>query len=228
MSGAGQRLVILDVDGTLVDSQNFILAAMAEAFETVGEPAPTKTAALGIVGLSLPEAMATLCPDIGTARQQDLATAYKRAFHGLRERSGGEAMAPLYPGARAAVERLSTTGFALSIATGKARRGLDHFLQSHELEGFFGPTQTADDAPSKPHPQMVLNCLAATGIAAGSAVMVGDTEFDMAMGRAAGCRTVGVAWGYHPRARLQRGGADLIIDDFSDLDAALDAVLEAV
>jgi phosphoglycolate phosphatase len=52
--------------------------------------------------------------------------------------------------------------------------------------------------------------------------MVGDTEFDVLMGRAAGMATVGVAWGYHPRARLEAAGADVIIDDFAALDAALD------
>jgi phosphoglycolate phosphatase len=51
--------------------------------------------------------------------------------------------------------------------------------------------------------------------------MVGDTAFDMAMGRAAGLATVGVAWGYHPRDRLLAAGADAVIDDFAALDAAL-------
>ena len=51
--------------------------------------------------------------------------------------------------------------------------------------------------------------------------MVGDTEYDVAMGRAAGLATIGVAWGYHPRARLEAAGADRVIDGFDALDAAL-------
>jgi phosphoglycolate phosphatase len=52
--------------------------------------------------------------------------------------------------------------------------------------------------------------------------MVGDTEFDMQMGRAAGLATIGVTWGYHPRARLQ--DADLLIDDFAQLGDALERI----
>jgi phosphoglycolate phosphatase len=52
-------------------------------------------------------------------------------------------------------------------------------------------------------------------------VMIGDTAFDVAMGRAAGMRTIAVTWGYHPRDRLAAAGPDLVIDDYAALDAAL-------
>ena len=68
---------------------------------------------------------------------------------------------------------------------------------------------------------MVLNCLAATGVEGRHAVVVGDTEYDMAMARAAGVRAIGVDWGYHSTERMLRGGAEHIIDDFSALDAVL-------
>jgi phosphoglycolate phosphatase len=68
---------------------------------------------------------------------------------------------------------------------------------------------------------MLLRALQETGCAAGDAVMIGDTEFDIVMGRAAGFATVAVAWGYHPRARLEAAGADVVIDRFEALDAAL-------
>ena len=216
------RLVIFDVDGTLIDSQDSILAAMRRAFVLAGRPAPSDEATLGIVGLSLPQAMEVLAPGLPGAGRDRLVRLYKDSFRFLREAGGGEAVAPFYPGARAALERLGRAGYLLSIATGKARRGLDHMLDAHGLRRLFTATQTADDAPSKPHPGMVLNCLAATGIAAADAVVVGDTEFDMAMARAAGVRAVGVDWGYHPTERLWRGGAERIVSDF----AALDAVLE--
>jgi phosphoglycolate phosphatase len=73
---------------------------------------------------------------------------------------------------------------------------------------------------------MLLAALAETGCLAERAVMVGDTEFDIAMGRAAGFATVGVAWGYHPRARLEAAGADMVIDRFEALDAAIAALEE--
>ncbi|MCL5777264.1 HAD-IA family hydrolase [Limibaculum sp. FT325] len=221
------KLVIFDVDGTLIDSQNFIVAAMDRAFAITGLPAPAREATLGIVGLSLPQAMMALVPGATATVVDGLVHHYKESFVELRRQTGGEAGAPFYPGARDAIERLDRAGWLLSIATGKARRGLDHMLDSHGLRRFFVGTQTADDAPSKPHPGMVLNCLAATGVEARRAVMVGDTEFDIAMARAAGARAVGVAWGYHARERLAAAGAEVIVDDFAALDAALEAVTAA-
>jgi phosphoglycolate phosphatase len=218
------RLVIFDVDGTLIDSQNFILAAMRRAFTHADQPAPSDEATLGIVGLSLPQAMEVLVPGVTEPARDRLVQLYKNSFRAMRQEGGGEAKTPFYPGARDALDRLDSAGYLLSIATGKARRGLDHMLDSHGMRQLFIGTQTADDAPSKPHPGMVLNCLAATGVERQHAVVVGDTEYDMAMARAAGARAVGVDWGYHSTERMLRGGAEHIVSDFAALDAVLDMI----
>lgn len=223
---SSERLVIFDIDGTLLDSQIFILAAMAEAFGEAGHSVPPREDVLGIVGLSLPEAIGVLLPELPEAENARLVALYKQSFLSLRQRTGGEAGAEMYPGARDAVHRLNDAGFLLSAATGKARRGLTHFLESHGLAHMFVGTQSADDAPSKPHPGMVQRCLAETGIAPQNAVIVGDTEFDMAMGRAAGVRCIGVAWGYHPRARVLRGGAEMIAEDFTELPGLVQSFWE--
>ncbi|HUF86602.1 MAG TPA: HAD-IA family hydrolase [Thermohalobaculum sp.] len=220
------RLVIFDVDGTLIDSQRFILGAMRRAFAQAGLPAPADAATLGIVGLSLREAMAALVPEVPAPERERLAALYKQCFTAQRAETGGEAQAPLYPGARAALERLDRAGWLLSVATGKGRRGLRHVLESHGLDRFFIGTQTADDAPSKPHPGMLLNCLAATGVEAAQAVMVGDSTFDMAMARAAGVRALGVTWGFQPPGRLVEAGAERLVQSYDALDAALAEVLE--
>lgn len=224
---AMRRLVVFDVDGTLVDSQRIILASMAHAFVAIGAAPPPDAEVLAIVGLSLPEAMAALAPELPAVAQRALVEGYRDSFVAARAAGGAEAAAPLYPGARAALERLAEQpGMLFGVATGKARRGLDHLFDAHALHGFFDTTQTADLHPSKPHPSMLLAALNETGCEAARAVMVGDTEFDVAMGRAAGFATVGVAWGYHPRARLEAAGADVIIDDFEALDAALERLGE--
>lgn len=218
------RLVIFDVDGTLVDSKASILASMQYAFETAGLPVPGREDALGIVGLSLPEAMAVLAPDHPRAVHLQLAEEYKRGPAAHREDGAAVNAAPLFPGALETIAALDTAGFLLSAATGKSRRGLNRFLETHGLDRLLLGTQTADDAPSKPHPQMLLNCLDATGVAPENAIMVGDTEFDMEMGRAAGCRTIGVSWGYHPIERIKLGGAHHIVDRFSEIEAVIRSI----
>jgi len=214
------RMVIFDVDGTLVDSQADIVASMAAAFEDVGLDTPARGEILSIVGLSLPQAMAVLAPDADHAR---MVAAYKDSYVQRRSQAGAAGSSPLYPGARAAIERLyDTPGLVLGLATGKSRRGLDILLEAHELDPFFGTQQVADHHPSKPHPSMIRAALDETGVLAQHAVMVGDTTFDMQMAQAAGVPFVGVDWGYHPVEQLT--DAAVVLSEFSQTDAALSAI----
>lgn len=219
---AALRLVIFDVDGTLVDSQGDIVAAMTATFDAVGQPAPDRATMLSVVGLSLEVLMPRLAPDLSAAQHDRMVEAYKQAYVDLRAKGGVEQSSPLYPGARAALEALQAQDHTLlGVATGKSRRGLDKLIEGHGLEGLFLTQQVADHHPSKPHPAMVLQAMADMGVEPAQTVMIGDTSFDMEMARAAGAGAIGVSWGYHPRDRLH--AADRIIEDFAALPAALDA-----
>ena len=216
------RLVVFDVDGTLVDSQAEIMAAMAKAFASEGMPMLDRTTVLSIVGLSLAEAFAVLCPDSSQTRRTRLVQAYKDGFNDLRGPDGQAELSPLFDGARDAVMALhAQDNTLLAVATGKSRRGLDKMIERHGFEGVFVSQQVADFHPSKPHPAMVLAALSDTGVNASRAVMVGDTTFDMDMGRAAGVGTIGVSWGYHAVSSLN---ADSLIDSFAVLPSAIDKI----
>jgi phosphoglycolate phosphatase len=217
------RLVMFDMDGTLIDSQDLIVEAMTAAFAQMGQSAPSRQKVLSIVGLSLDRAVATLMPELTDAEVAEGAALYKQNFIRLRAEKGGEAAAPLYPGVRQVLDALAGDDFLLmGVATGKARRGLDHAYAAHDLGRYFVTHQTADDHPSKPHPSMLTTALGETGVEARRAVMIGDTSFDMEMARAAGFHAVGVSWGYHPRERL--GAAHEIIDDIRALPGVLDRI----
>lgn len=213
------RLVVFDVDGTLVDSQNHITHAMGFAFDQVGLTPLPKSQVLSIVGLSLPVAVAQLAPDVDAQTQARIVAAYKDSF--MRARL--DSAAPLYPGAMACLDRLADRDdLLLAVATGKSRRGLDAMIAAHGLQGRFLSLQTADGHPSKPHPSMLQAALAETGTTADRAVMIGDTSFDMEMARAAGLAGFGVSWGYHPTHALQDAGAARILDDFTGLTTAIE------
>ncbi|WP_339820829.1 HAD-IA family hydrolase [uncultured Paracoccus sp.] len=212
------RLVVFDVDGTLVDSQNHITHAMGFAFDQVGLTPLPKSQVLSIVGLSLPVAVAQLAPDVDADTQARIVAGYKESF--MRARL--DSAAPLYPGAMECLDLLADRDdLLLAVATGKSRRGLDAMIAAHGLQGRFLSLQTADGHPSKPHPSMLHAALAETGTEAGRAVMVGDTSFDMEMARAAGLAGFGVSWGYHPAHALQDAGAIRILDDFTGLTTAI-------
>lgn len=203
-----QRLAVFDCDGTLVDGQAAVCAAMDAAFLAHGLPYPDRHLVRRSVGLSLPQAVRALLPDADEELRQAIDLAYRGAFRAARE--AGELVEPLYDGVRELLERLLDDGWLLGVATGKSDRGLEHCLATHGLSRHFVTLQTADRHPSKPHPAMLEAALFEAGALPGSAVMIGDTAFDMAMAVNAGVRGLGVDWGYHTPAELSDAGAEAV------------------
>ena len=213
------RLILFDLDGTLLDSRDHILASQARAFAMVGLPAPAPARSLSVVGLSLDEAFTELVGAGGPI--EGLRRAYAEAWTAMRHEPGYREL--LYPGAGETVAALAARPDALlGIATGKSRRGVDRVLAAHGWEATFATIQTADGHPSKPDPSMIHRALAETGVAAGATVMVGDTTFDMAMAVAAGVTPLAVGWGFHDVAALRAAGAAACVDTFAALMAFLD------
>ncbi len=216
------RLVIFDVDGTLVDSQVSIVSAMTAAFDGLEMPVPARGNILSIVGLSLDEGMVELAGDHAKPVRDQLVTGYKAAFQANRHALGAGS-APLYPGTLDTLARLhAIPDVLLGIATGKSRRGLDALLEAHGLSQIFVTQQVADHHPSKPHPSMVLTAMAETGVEPRNTVLVGDTRFDMDMARAAGVTPIGVDWGYHPADTLHN--AHRVLSNFDQLHPELEQI----
>ena len=216
------RLVVFDCDGTLVDSQHMIAAAMGAGFAALGFEAPGAEAVRRIVGLSLPDAMATLRPEGDEAEWKALAGAYREAFFELRTQPDHHE--PMYPGAAEAVEALDAAGYLLGVATGKSRRGLEAVLERVGLIDRFVTLKTADDAPGKPHPAMLEHAMAEAGVTAAETVLVGDTSFDMEMAVNANAHAIGVSWGYHPADELTAAGARCVVESFAELVAEITAL----
>ncbi len=217
------KLVIFDCDGTLVDSQHMIAASMEAAYERCGLTWPGRSRTLSIVGLSLPQAFAVLAPDEEQDVRDGLADAYRQAFFELRQDPAHHE--PMFDGAHEAIETLAgRDDVVLGIATGKSKRGVRAVLDREGFLDVFATVQTADDAPSKPHPAMVHQAMQETGAAAEDTVVVGDTSFDILMARAAGTAAIGVSWGYHPAQSLSDAGAHVVLDHFNELSAELAAI----
>jgi phosphoglycolate phosphatase len=208
-------LVVLDCDGTLVDSQSGIVLSMEQAFETMRLAPPSAHDIRRIVGLTVETAVARLAPEADAGMIEELSYQFREAFAALRR--GDLLEEPLYPGALEAIRCLKEEGATMAIATGKSLRGLLATLQHHGIEQEFAALQTCDDAPSKPAPDMLYNLMIALDVRPARVVMVGDTTFDMMMARSAKTAALGVAWGYHEPDELIRAGAARVLTSYADL-----------
>jgi phosphoglycolate phosphatase len=209
------RLAVFDCDGTLVDGQASICRAMDEAFAEAALPAPDRHVIRRMVGLSLPQAIRRLVPDVDPALQAGLVDAYKRAFRAQRE--SGELSQPLFDGMIPLLDTLRSAGWQLGVATGMSRGGLEHCVAAHGLSRHFITLQTADDHPSKPDPAMLEAALFETAADPREAVMIGDTAYDMQMACDAGVRAIGVEWGYHAPQELRTAGAEFVAGSPAEL-----------
>ena len=220
------RLAVFDCDGTLVDSQGSIVAAMHAAFDLHGLERPESTRIRRVVGLPLEEAIGRLVPVDGLDAIGGLARAYRDAFSRHR-RSGAGAEDLLYPGVAETLRELGEKGWAMGVATGKSLRGLRAVLDRYRLGSHFVTLQTSDVGPGKPAPDMLLRAMAKAGVIARDTVMIGDTTFDMEMSMNARVKAIGVGWGYHAPEELAAAGASLLVDDFGAIAPALERLTAA-
>ncbi len=218
------KLVIFDCDGTLVDSQHIIVAAMDQAFTVNGLVPLPRAKTLSIVGLSLPYAIEMLLPGKDRKLVLSVNDAFKAAFGTLRHQP--EHVEPPYPGCMDCILELSRRDdVVLGLATGKSRRGVDALFERLNLTPHFITIQTADGHPSKPHPSMIHTAIAEAGVGAADTVMIGDTTYDITMAGNAEVASIGVAWGYHDVAELKGAGAHAIVYDYAKLIPTINQIL---
>jgi phosphoglycolate phosphatase len=206
------RLLVFDWDGTLMDSIGSIVACTRATLDDLGLPPMPDATIRGTIGLGLRETLDVLCPGSGEDMYERVLDCYRK--HWL---ATWRDLPVMFEGVREMLEALAADGYLLAVATGKSRRGLDHILAATDLDGIFHTTRTVDEAFSKPHPQMLLDILDELGVPARSAVMIGDTTYDLEMAKNAGTPSVGVCTGSHCREELERFGPLACLDGVVEL-----------
>ncbi len=215
-------LVVFDCDGTLVDSAHNVIACMRSAFERAGLSAPEDNLIRRSIGLNPDVAVRHLAQaPLSDAQLEQVVTGYKQAF--FQRRLQADHHEPLFDGVREVLEHLARRNIAMAVATGKSMRGVNAVIEQHGLDGYFGSLQTPDHNPGKPHPQMLEKAMMAAGALPERTFMIGDTSFDMLLSKNAGCRGIGVTWGYHDEAELLESGAERLIGRFDELLEIVDA-----
>ena len=191
-------VLVFDWDGTLVDSTTLIAAAILRAADDLGVPVPDRGLASHVIGLGLEQALAQVVPDLPRQRIAEFAARYR--LHFLK----GEDDIRLFDGVQDVLDTLRARGVRMAVATGKTSAGLARALDRTGLQAHFAALRCADQTYPKPHPAMLLELAEELGVPVARMLMIGDTSHDLQMAASAGAGGVGVAFGAHPRAELER------------------------
>ncbi|GAA5558045.1 uncharacterized protein Rv2232 [Acinetobacter schindleri] len=203
------KLVIFDWDGTLFDSVGQIVASLQFAAQQFNQPL-TDADAKSIIGLGLPEVAQRLFPAVPELHV-DILQAYSEHY------VANSVEDAWFEGVSEMLYALKDQGIKLAVATGKSRKGLDRVLkQTNSLE-LFHATRAASETRSKPHPLMLEEILAETGVHAHEAIMVGDTSYDLEMALNIVMPSVGVSYGVHTSETLANFNPLSIVNDVSSL-----------
>lgn len=198
--------ILFDVDGTLLDTSEFIFQAFEYSLEHAGFPKKNREEMARLVGKPL-----DLCYQVltGVADVTGL-SAMHRAFQVEHIE-----LAKAYTGTRETLETLKESGLRIGAVTTRARASTLETLSITGLSTYLDHVVAFEDVDNlKPHPEPILRTLTYLNSHPDAAVMVGDTDVDIAAGRSAGTLTVGVTYGFHG-LEILKSCPDHIIDDIA-------------
>ena len=211
------KLIILDFDGTLADTRGLIVKTMQQTLEALGLESRTDDQCAAMIGLPLKQAFTHVLPITDEIGEKCVET-YRRLFN----ENNALYVIPTFPHVIETLHQLHEQGYTLTIASSRSNRSLMEFVNDMHLNEIIPYVLGAEDVTqAKPHPDPVLKTLEDYGCKAEDALVVGDTWYDIEMGRQAGVRTCGVTYGNGTREELVDAGADFLIDDFGELVSIL-------
>ena len=208
------RALLLDLDGTLVDTPQAIVDVAQGTLAALGLPAADPKAIKDTIGLPLPVALAQL---IGTG---PIGAADAVEIYRVLWRTHVTPRIPqlLYPGVREGLQELKRAALRLAVVTGKAQEGADSTVAAAGLKDVMdvvlGYTSVANP---KPAPDIALLALERLGVRPADAVIVGDSTHDLEMARRAGVRSIAVTYGALPEAALRAACPTWVAHSFPEV-----------
>ncbi len=210
------RLVLFDLDGTLIDSEAGIVGTLEHVFAQMNRPAPSREALRGWIGPPLRHSFPLVLGDDESVIAEAVGHYHDR-FDAV-----GWAEHDIYPGIADVVTALQARGDRLAIVTTKvasqARRIIGHLPFGVHFERVYGPESGSRQSEKA---GMIAQALADFGARPEDATMIGDRHFDIEGAHANAVRAIGVTWGFGSIDELRIAGADLIVDTPHELSREL-------
>lgn len=206
-----KKLIILDFDGTIADTRPVILNTFHRTLDAMDMPQHSDEEIAATIGLPLLKAFPVLEP-MDEEKAALCTETYRRIFEDVNAEIG----VPMFQHVADTLRLLHSKGCTLTIATSRGYKSVVDFIKGFNLDDIINFIIAAEDVKhAKPDAEPVTKTLKHYGLKANEAVVIGDTHFDILMGRNAGCMTIGVTYGNGTRESLIEAGADAVVDDFA-------------
>jgi len=205
--------ILLDLDGTIIDSQPGILASCQAALRALGHVPEPSLDISALIGPPIDDIMRVLLAPYGDDRVADAVEAYRKDYG----QSGLFNSIP-YPGIAEALAEMQRAGAQLLLATSKRRNFAQRILEHLDLAGVFeGIYGSEPDGALDHKPELISHIIERHRLTQSSCVMVGDRRYDIAGAHANKMRALGVLWGYGSRDELETAGADDLVAEPDEL-----------
>lgn len=205
--------VVLDLDGTLTDPKEGILACVKYALRAVGSEIPADGELEGFIGPPLQDSFTTLLGPNDQSRLNDAIALYRERFlsKGMFENA-------VYPGIRDVLIGLRELGVSLHVATSKPLVFAERIVEHFDLRGFFSSVHGSElDGARSNKSELIAYLLKVESLPAPATIMVGDRAHDVVGAKANGVLAIGALWGYGSREELVSAGAELLCEQPSML-----------
>jgi phosphoglycolate phosphatase len=208
------RALLLDLDGTLVDTPQAIVDVAQSTLAALKRPPADPQAIKDTIGLPLPLALGKLI-GTGPAGAAEAVEIYRVLW---RSQITPRIPHLLYPGVREGLAELKRAGIALAVVTGKAQDGADSTVDAAGLRHFIDVVLGYTSVPNpKPAPDIALLALERLAIHPAAALVVGDSTHDLQMAHRAGVRSIAVTYGAQPEAMLRSVSPTWVAHSFADV-----------
>lgn len=218
------RMILIDLDGTLVDSVPDLAYCVDVMMVRLGRPPHGEAAVRDWVGNGVERLVrrALLGQLEGEPPDADFARAYPIFLDLYAENTSQRSI--LYPGVREGLDWLAAAGYPLGCVTNKAARFTEPLLRDLGVYDRFGLVVSGDSLPrKKPDPLPLLHAAAHFGVAPADALMIGDSQSDVTAARAAGFGIVCMSYGYNHGQDIRAARPDAVIDSMVELKGLLAA-----
>lgn len=222
MSLKKPKMVLIDVDGTLVDSVPDLAYCVDEMMRRLNRPPHGEAKVRNWVGNGVERLVrrALIGQLDGEPSDQDFAIAYPVFLELYADNTSKRSH--LYPGVREGLDYLKSQGYYLGCVTNKAAQFTVPLLKALGIYGDFGIVVSGDTLPvKKPDPQPLLHAAAHFGVAPEASLMLGDSRSDVTAARAAGFQIVCMSYGYNHGEDIRNYSPDAVIDSMTELPSLI-------